>query len=112
MKWKSIEQRREYYRRWRETHRKERRQYERKYYHKHLSKYREYAKKYQKNHRKEHLANVKLNQALVKGKIKKLPCAICQTEKAIAHHPNYNKPLEVIWLCKSCHEKLHLLFKT
>lgn len=24
-----------------------------------------------------------------------------------AHHPNYNKPNEVIWLCRSCHRKLH-----
>ncbi|MGA2159885.1 MAG: hypothetical protein ABSG90_11790 [Dehalococcoidia bacterium] len=24
-----------------------------------------------------------------------------------SHHPNYNEPLIVIWLCKSCHRRLH-----
>lgn len=35
-------------------------------------------------------------------------CSICQKEcKPEGHHPDYSKPLEVVWLCKSCHIKEH-----
>lgn len=35
-------------------------------------------------------------------------CEICgTTENLQRHHPDYNKPKEVIILCKNCHEKVH-----
>lgn len=27
-----------------------------------------------------------------------------------AHHENYSKPLEIIWLCKQCHFEIHCMF--
>ena len=34
-------------------------------------------------------------------------CSSCDKEcKPDAHHPDYDKPLEVIWLCRSCHRLL------
>lgn len=37
-------------------------------------------------------------------------CSKCGVKcKPEAHHPDYSKPLDVIWLCKSCHENVHHL---
>jgi len=45
----------------------------------------------------------------VKMNLKKRPdCKICGKPNAYAHHPNYQEPLKIIWLCKDCHRKLHL----
>lgn len=40
--------------------------------------------------------------------VKPKTCCICGMEtKLYAHHPNYNEPLNVIFLCCSCHNKIH-----
>jgi hypothetical protein len=45
------------------------------------------------------------------GELHKKPCAICSDPKAIAHHPDYSKPLAVIFLCKQHHARLHALLR-
>lgn len=49
-----------------------------------------------------------LNNAVKSGKIIRNPCKKCGSKKVDAHHPDYSKPLKVIWLCRSCHAKEHL----
>lgn len=42
------------------------------------------------------------------GSIKKMPCSICNTEELVeAHHPDYNKPFLVQWLCSKHHKEWH-----
>lgn len=35
-------------------------------------------------------------------------CMSCCLEKRLeSHHNNYDKPLDIIWLCRSCHRRYH-----
>ena len=47
------------------------------------------------------------NLAVNFGEIKRKPCEICGKKNAQGHHPNYNEPLKVIWLCPKHHRELH-----
>ena len=70
-----------------------------------------YLEKYHTNpeEHKKHLARSKTNGAIKSGNlIKPKECSKCGESKRLeAHHEDYNKPLEINWLCKGCHCKLH-----
>ena len=45
-----------------------------------------------------------LRGSLTRGKF----CAKCQRQERLdAHHEDYSKPLDVIWLCRPCHSDIH-----
>lgn len=50
------------------------------------------------------------NNALRDGKVRRHPCFVCGA-KAHAHHPDYDRPLDVMWLCPKHHKKTHQLIK-
>ena len=41
------------------------------------------------------------------GTIKQMPCEVCGNEQSRAHHPDYNKPLEICWVCQKHHIQIH-----
>ena len=60
----------------------------------------------EKNPRK-YRAHTALNNAIRDGKISRQPCGTCGSPKAQAHHDDYSRPLDVHWLCSSCHSAHH-----
>lgn len=57
--------------------------------------------------RKKANARSYANEYVNRGTLVKLRCQRCNAEKAEMHHDDYNKPLEVVWLCRPCHLELH-----
>lgn len=45
--------------------------------------------------------------AIRTGKLKSKPCVVCGDKKSQAHHEDYDKPLNVIWLCSKHHCEVH-----
>ena len=61
-----------------------------------------------KEEKMKNSARAYLRIYLKRGKIIKGNCVICGTsEKIEGHHHDYHKPLDVTWLCRSCHSKKH-----
>lgn len=53
-------------------------------------------------------ARNKVHNALRAGRLVKQPCRFCGETKVQAHHEDYSKPLDVIWVCFKCHiEQFH-----
>lgn len=70
----------------------------------------ERAKQWRQRNPSAYRAHTEVGNAIRSGRLKKLPCEFCSREDVHAHHRDYSKPLEVIWLCPKCHQRLHALF--
>lgn len=67
----------------------------------------EHSKRMYQKYPEKSKARAILNHTLKKGEVVKLPCYVCGVTKVEAHHQDYNKPLEVIWVCRLHHNKIH-----
>ncbi len=58
---------------------------------------------------KKHLARKLVWRAVAKGTLKKpASCQRCKKPSRVeAHHEDYDKPLDVKWLCAECHTEVH-----
>lgn len=66
---------------------------------------------YAKRNRHKINARFKVRNAIIAGKIVKAPCAHCGDPVTFAHHTDYSKPLDVVWLCMPCHRLEHVTAK-
>ena len=49
----------------------------------------------------------KVQNAIKRGELRRQPCAVCGAPNAHGHHADYNKPLEVMFLCQLHHDQIH-----
>ncbi len=68
-----------------------------------------YRQTWRKNNRLAHKSHNAVTYALQTGVIEPPEnCQKCNKKEALdAHHEDYKKPLEVIWVCKRCHARIH-----
>ena len=52
-------------------------------------------------------AHSRVSQAIRNGCLVRQPCVRCGEVKSLAHHEDYDKPLDVMWLCQPCHKQRH-----
>lgn len=69
----------------------------------------EYVKRYFKAYPERRKALDRVSWAKRNGWIVPEPCEICRADATLVtvHHQDYSKPLEVNWLCPSCHRRVH-----
>jgi hypothetical protein len=98
----------EYFRKYREVNREKLRKYNREYnrmwrlqngYHNET--------KWRNDHPIKVASYKILHLALQQGMLKKQPCKFCKNKNAVAHHPDYSKPLKVVWVCRIHHRQIH-----
>jgi len=65
---------------------------------------------YRERHKDKLKAHGIVAYAIKKGTLLKQPCWVCG-ELAEAHHPDYSRPLDVVWLCSMHHKEVHRITK-
>lgn len=62
---------------------------------------------WRKRNPKSYLAHLTVENAKRLGLVQPQPCAVCGDPRSEAHHPDYDRPLHVVWLCRKHHKQVH-----
>lgn len=68
---------------------------------------RESRRKWQARNRLKRDAHKAVEYALNRGDLDRKPCERCGDPKSQAHHDDYSKPLDIMWLCAKDHRARH-----
>ncbi len=68
--------------------------------------YKKYGKKTPRDPLKEKARSI-TKYAIKLGHIVRQPCEVCGESRSQSHHTDYDKPLEIMWLCKKHHMEWH-----
>lgn len=65
--------------------------------------------KWQANNKKQVAMHKFMRSAITKGSIVRQPCVRCGDPNSEGHHDDYDKPLDITWLCAKHHKEYHRL---
>ena len=74
------------------------------------AKARDITKRWREENPAGYKAHTAVSNAVRDGRISKGSCLFCESTEVHAHHKDYDKPFDVIWLCPKCHHRLHAAF--
>ena len=63
--------------------------------------------KWQSVNPKARWAHVALASAIRRGIVQRGACEVCGDPKTDGHHPDYDRPADVVWLCRRHHRAEH-----
>ena len=63
--------------------------------------------KYRREHPERIKARKQVYDAIRRGHITRMPCQICGEINTYAHHLDYTKPFDIVWLCHKHHWQQH-----
>ena len=66
-----------------------------------------YKKEWKLKYPKKYKAHNMVQNQKRAGNLHPEPCEVCGSEKVVAHHDDYDKPLNVRWLCQAHHKQWH-----
>lgn len=97
--------------RWKRTNAEKTRASQAKYNAEHRAEQLEHAQRWQREHPEAHAAHVLVKAAVRRGELVQGPCAHAADKPCggavVAHHWDYDKPLDVVWLCRRHHRMEH-----
>lgn len=84
-----------------------RRRAQKKYAESHRAEATKRSREYRLKNPKKSRAHDLVAYAIKIGSLVRLPCEVCGANSHVAHHDDYEKPLEVRWLCQTHHKQWH-----
>lgn len=107
MPYKNKEIRKAYAKNWWQANKYKVKKYKSDAYEKHKGEIKAVRALYYREHRDVKMAQSLVRQALVNGVLKRMPCGICGNLIVDAHHNDYQRALEVEFLCRKHHMEKH-----
>ncbi len=92
---------------WAVANREKKRAHNNKYHSKHSAQRSETTAMWRAANPEKAKAYIAVQTAIINGSLIRRPCKECGSKRVHAHHEDYSKPTEVLWLCHKHHMLIH-----